>query len=101
MTNGQAQQSWFEKGMVTEREYSGLRILVMPSGKQMRQTEMEDEGEEKSRINSGGGRQMSISCDLETKHWAVICPTNFLNLVYPKFRSILKSCSLSVDWEVI
>ena len=62
MTNAQAQQSWLEKGMVTETEYSGLRILVMSSGKQMGQTEMEDEGEEKSRINSGGGRQLSISC---------------------------------------
>lgn len=57
MTNGQAQQSWFEKGMETETEYAGLRISVMPSGKDMRQTKMEDEREEKSRINSGGGRQ--------------------------------------------
>lgn len=97
MINGQTRQSWFEKGMVTETEYSGLRILVTSSGKQMRQTEMEDEGEERSRINSGGGRQLSISCNFETKHWAVVCPTNFLNLVYPKFRSILKSCSLGVD----
>lgn len=40
---------------------------------------------------------MSISCDPETKHWAVVWPTNFLNLVYPEFRRILKSCSLSVD----
>lgn len=47
MANGQVQKSCFGKGMATmDRDYLSLRVWVMPSGKQLKPTEMQAETEE-------------------------------------------------------